>query len=179
MDVSLTDLTDLMIENWLLSILHIQPLTKTCYHNMVGTIKSELEYAARRRLITRSPYETVNLNLHNLLRVPEDKPDEKQVFAPEEVLEFESLALEDFNEDGRKVYRLAPLAALFAFYCGTRVGELTGLMHTDVTDKEIHIRRFVRREDHQVIERAKTKSGIRTIPLTAKGREGKGNSFSG
>ena len=171
MDVSLTDLTDLMIENWLLSILHIQPLTKTCYHNMVGIIKGELEYAARRRLITRSPYETVNLDLHNLLRVPEDKPDEKQVFAPEEVLEFESLALEDFNEAGRKVYRLAPLAALFAFYCGTRVGELTGLMHTDVTDKEIHIRRFVRREDHQVIERAKTKSGIRTIPLTAKGRE--------
>ena len=62
MDVSLTDLTDLMIENWLLSILHIQPLTKTCYHNMVGIIKGELEYAARRRLITRSPYETVNLN---------------------------------------------------------------------------------------------------------------------
>ena len=170
-DVSLTDLTDLMIENWLLSILHIQPLTKTCYHNMVGIIKGELEYAARRRLITRSPYETVNLDLHNVLRVPEDKPDEKQVFAPEVVLEFESLALEDFNEAGRKVYRLAPLAALFAFYCGTRVGELTGLMHTDVTDKEIHIRRFVRREDHQVIERAKTKSGIRTIPLTAKGRE--------
>ena len=170
-DVSLIDLTDLMIENWLLGILEKQPLTKTCYHNMVGIIKGELEYAVRCKLISRSPYETVNLDLQHLLKEPAEKPDEEQVFSPEEVLQFERLALEDFQEPGRKIYRLAPLAALFAFYCGTRVGELTGLMHSDVSDTDIHIRRFVRREDHRVIDRAKTKNGIRSIPLTQKGKE--------
>ena len=170
-DVELNELTDLMIENWILGLLEKKPLTKTCYHNMIGIIKGELAYAVRRGFINRSPYDTVDIDLAHKLKEPEEKTDAEQVFSPAEVLQFESIAMADFDEQGRKVYRLAPLAALFSFYTGVRVGELTGLMHEDISDTDIHIRRFVRREDHKVIDRAKTKNGIRSVPLIGKGKE--------
>ena len=94
----------------------------------------------------------------------------EQVFTPEEICQFEALAIEDFYEAGRKIYRLAPLAALFAFYTGLRVGELTGLRHEDITETDIYIRRFVRREDHKIMDRTKTRAGIRQVPLPDAGK---------
>ena len=58
---------------------------------------------------------------------PPKKADKDQVFSDKEIHTFSSNAWEDFENPGRKVYRLAPLAALFTFYTGLRVGELTGL----------------------------------------------------
>jgi len=165
-DVALVDLTPLMLEEWVLRIIKQYSLTKTAYNNMAIILRQALDYAVRLHLIETNPFREVRIDTKRLLVRPQKKEDKDQVFTDEEVHHFESIAWNDSQNPGKRVYTLAPLAALFLFYTGLRVGELTGLKISDIHADQIYIRRFVRREDHKVIEHPKTESGYRSVQLT-------------
>lgn len=170
-DVPLSKLTPLMLEEWALKKIKAFDMTKTCYNNMTIILRQGLDYAVDMDILNKNPFRRVRIDTRRLLVKPKKKEDALQVFTDEEIRKFEALAWEDFSNPGKKVYRLAPLAALFAFYTGVRVGELTGLRFSDIEGDEIHIQRMVRRNDHKVIDHTKTECGDRYIPLTSKAVE--------
>jgi integrase len=162
--VALTDLTPLMLEKWLYEMIKKNHLTKTCFYNMRTILKQALDYAVRLGKIRSNPLNDAQIDSRVLVHPPK-KADKDQVFSDKEIHTFSSNAWEDFENPGRKVYRLAPLAALFTFYTGLRVGELTGLKESDIEENELVIQRSVRREDHKVVE-PKSYAAYRRIPLT-------------
>lgn len=165
-DLPLLQLTPIALKKFALKKIKEYELTKTAYYNMTLILRQALAYAVEIGELSRNPFDGVEIDTRRLLRRPQKKADEEQVFTSQEIEEFWKLAWEDFETPGRKVYRLAPLAALFALFSGVRVGELTGLKFEDLDGAEINIRRMVRKDDHVVIDHAKTAAGERTIPLT-------------
>ena len=164
--IPLSELTKLSLEKWVLEKIKKFDLTKTAYYNMTIILRQCLDYAVEIELINTNPFRKVKIDTRRLLRKVEKKDDKDQVFTDEEVKKLEKICWNDFHDKGKKRYRLAPLAVLFQFYTGLRVGELTGLKHEDIHEKYICVRRMVRREDHKVVEHAKTDAGIRDVPLT-------------
>ena len=53
-------------------------------------------------------------------------------------------------------HRLAPLAVMFQFYTGLRVGELCAAKYSDLCNGEIHVSRMVRRDSSEIVEHTKT-----------------------
>lgn len=169
--VPLSDLTPLMLKRWTIQTIKDFSLTKTAYNNLAIILRQGLDYAVELGYIPVNPFQKVKIDTRRLLRKPRKKNDCDQVFTDDEVEGFAKLAWEDFNNPGKKVYRLAPLAALFIFYTGLRVGELTGLKFEDVDNYSLHIRRMVRKDDHVVLEHTKTAAGERDIPLIPRAHE--------
>lgn len=167
-DIPLEELTELKLEEWVLTVIKKHHMTKTTYNNMAIILRQGLDYAVKLELIESNNFRKVKIDSRRLLLKPKKKDDCTQVFTDEEIHAFEKLAWRDFQNHGKRVYKLAPLAALFAFYVGCRVGELTGLRFEDIVGDQIHVQRMVRRDDHKVFDHTKTSAGDRYIPLTAK-----------
>ena len=162
--IPLRELTSITLERFVVRAIKDNGLTKTAYHNMALILRQSLDYAVAMEYIEYNPFSRVKIDTRRLLRKAEKKPDREQVFTNEEVLAFSRCAWDDFQEPGKKVYRLAPLAALFIFYSGLRVGELTGLRFEDIEDGNIRVRRMVRKDDHKVLDHTKSHAD-REIPL--------------
>ena len=160
------ELTSIQCEKWLLEKIKDNKLTKTAYYNMSLIIREVLDFAVRNGVISVNPARQFKVN-SSLFRPVSKKADSEQVFSDMEVEKIEEMAWNDFQEAGRKVYRMAPLAALFAFYTGARVGEITGFKWRDIEVNDITVNRFVERESHDIVEHAKSAAGTgRKIPLT-------------
>ena len=169
-EIPLSDLTPDVLEKWVIQTIKDKTLTKRAYNNMAIFLRQGLDYAVKLGLIPKNPYSQVVVS-PTLFRRPQKKNNCMEVFTKEEVRMFEKVAWEDFNNPGKKVYRLAPLAALFIFISGLRVGELTGLRFEDIDGYIIHIRRMVRKDDHSIVEHTKSAAGERDLPLIDKMRE--------
>ena len=169
-DIPLSGLTPLLLEEWALRKIKEGHLTKNCYNNMTVILRQGLDYAVDLDILSKNPFRSVKIDAKRLLAKSRKKDDALQVFTDEEIRKFEKKAWEDYRNPGKKVYRLAPLAALFTFYTGVRVGELTGLRFSDIAGDELHVQRMVRRNDHKVVDHPKTDCGDRYIPLTEKAR---------
>lgn len=73
--------------------------------------------------------------------------------------------------DEVKDYRLSPLALIFQYQTGVRIGELVILRYEDIeTENYIHIQRMYRRDTHEVVEHTKSDDGDRQVYLTEKAR---------
>ena len=167
--IPLTELSPLEIEEWLLKQIKENHLTKTCFYNMRIILSQGLDYAVRQGFIKNNPMADVKINPKLLVHYTKGD-DKDQVFTNEEIQDFSEKAWSDFYEAGKKVYRLAPLAALAVFYLGVRVGELTGLQECDIHGNDLLIRRSVRREDHKVVD-PKSYAAVRLIPLSEQSRQ--------
>ena len=77
------------------------------------------------------------------------------------------MAWEDFRNNTRLKHRLSPLAILFQFETGLRIGELCAIRYEDIeTPDYIHIQRMYRKETEEVVEHTKSVCGDRKVLLT-------------
>ena len=65
-------------------------------------------------------------------------------------------AWNDFKNSKRLVYRLAPLAVMFQFLTGVRIGELCALKFDDVENGVLHVVRMLQRDSDKVVEHTKS-----------------------
>lgn len=99
-------------------------------------------------------------------RREQKKPDNTQVFTYEEKSQMVSLAWEDFK-NAVKFYELSPLALIFQFQTGLRIGELYAVKFSDIENENyIHIQRMVRRDSKEVVSHTKTDCGDRYVFLS-------------
>lgn len=164
-EIPLKKLDRLTLDTWAHTLIKEHDMTKTCYYNVTTIIRQALDYAKEQGLIPSNPMREVKVSA-KLFRKVKKKSNETQVFTVEERREITRYAWEDFRNEV-KDYVLSPLAVLFQFETGVRIGELCALRYEDIEhDHLIHIQRMYRRDCREVVEHAKTDAGDRRIILT-------------
>lgn len=163
-DRPIKKLTKLEIDEWIHAVIRDLELNKHQFSNLRLIIRQELDYAVDKGIIERNPFLDVKVDMRRVLKPERKKPDQTQVYTKEELNKLFKLAWDDFNQKKHPVHQLVPLAVMFMFYTGLRIGEVCGVRYEDINGNSLIIRRMVR-PDGEVIERTKGTYGERTIPL--------------
>lgn len=166
-DIPICKLDKLTLDKWAHNLLQTKQLTKNAYYNITCIIRQELQYAVDLGIIKQNIFSEIRID-PRLFRKVKKKPDALQVFSKEEAQILTKLAWEDF-ENRVKVYEMAPLALLFQYQTGIRIGEACCVMYEDIEERPgyIHIQRMVRRDENRVVEHTKSDCGDRYIILTS------------
>lgn len=165
----LVSLTKLELDEWVHELIKKYNMTKTQYYNVTVIIRQAFEYAVEIGVLEENVFSYVKIDGKRMFRKVKKKPDYTQVFLKDEIPRMIEWAWNDFNSNDRLTHRLAPLAILFQFQTGVRLGELCACCETDIEDVDyIHIQRMYRYGSHEpeVVEHTKTGYGDRKVFLT-------------
>lgn len=166
--ISITSLDKLTLDNWAHRLIQNYQMTKKQYYNSTIIMRQVLDYAVDSGIINVNPFSLVKVDGKRLFRKVKKKPDETQVFSKEDVNKISVMAWDDFYNNTRLKYRLAPLAILFQFQTGLRIGELCAVRYEDIEKADyIHIQRMYRKETNEIVEHTKTACGDRMVLLTS------------
>ena len=168
----LNQLKKLDLDTWAHKLIQDNNMTKKQYYNATIIMRQSLDYAVDLGIITENPFSSVHIDGKRMFRREKKKPDNTQVFLKNEIPVLASLAWKDFTENKRLKYRLAPLAILFQFQTGLRLGELVTVRYDDLERNDsIHIRRMYRYETHEVIDHTKSEYSDRIVYLTEQAKK--------
>ena len=160
-------LTKLDLDNWVHQLIKNYQLTKNAYYNMAVIMRQSLDYAIDLGIIEINPLSLVKIDGKRLFRKVKKKPNETQVFSQSELEQIVPMAWKDFHTR-IKVYELAPLAFLFQFQTGLRLGEVCAVRYEDIeTSDYIHVQRMLRRATNQIVNHTKSECGDRQVLLTS------------
>ena len=165
----LKTLTKLKLDEWAHKLIKDHNMTKNQYYNATVIMRQALTYAADLGIITENPFSAVHIDGKRMFRKVKKKADDTQVFLSNEIPRIQEQAWNDFMTNDKLTHRLAPLAILFQFQTGVRIGELCVCCEEDIEDENyIHIQRMYRYGSHEseVVEHTKTSCGDRKIFLT-------------
>jgi integrase len=98
----------------------------------------------------------VKIDSKRMFRKVQKKKDCTQVYTKEEEILIFREAWNDFKNSKRLVYRLAPLAVMFQFLTGVRIGELCALKFDDVENGVLHVVKMLQRDSDKVVEHTKS-----------------------
>ena len=132
---------------------------------ITGIIRQALDYAVDHNYLEENVFRRVKVD-KRMLRKSQRKSDNTQVFSEAEMREIIEFAWADYRNKVKR-YELSPLAVIFQFQTGVRIGELSTLKFSDVEGDQIHVQRMLRRDTNEVVEHTKTECGDRLIPLTS------------
>ena len=170
----LTSLTKLSLDEWAHKLIKDYNMTKNQYYNVTVIMRQALLYAVDLGIIESSPFSLVKIDGKRLFRKVKKKADDTQVFLSNEIPRIQEQAWNDFMTNDKLTHRLAPLAILFQFQTGVRIGELCACCEEDIEDENyIHIQRMYRYGSHEseVVEHTKTSCGDRKIFLTDRAKK--------
>ena len=88
---------------------------------MKTIVNQMFDYAVKQKYIAASPIHGVKIN-KNKMRAEHKKPGRTQRFLNSEVQKVKELAWDDFKECRHRIHQLAPLAVVFMFCTGIRIG---------------------------------------------------------
>lgn len=166
------DFTKLYLDEWAHGLIKKHSLAKKQYFNCTVIIRQALDYAVDLGILETNPFSLVKIDGRRMFRQEKKKADYTQVYLTNEVNSIFSMAWEDFRENCRLKHRLAPLAILFQFQTGLRLGELCAVRYEDVESEDyIHVQRMYRYETGEVVDHTKTTNGDRQVLLTDAAKE--------
>lgn len=176
----LSSLTKIKLETWVLELVRKHSMTKKQYFNMSLPLRQMMKYAKDCGYIKTNPFEDIRVN-PKLFRKQKKKPSETQVYFEKEEVAIISEAWKEFYENPDLG---APLALIFIFYTGVRLGEVVAFKDTDIEGSFIWVNRMERKqfscddglayhqqENRDLVEHAKTEAGNRKIYLTTEARK--------
>ena len=139
---------------------------KKQYYNISMIMRQILDYAIDADIIPQNPLQQVKINGRMVFTPEKKKPSETQVFTKQEVDALYQTAWRDFHEDNNTIHKLAPLAVMFQFQTGIRIGELCVVRYEDIADTDIYVQRMYRYEEKEVIDYVKGHHDGRYVTLT-------------
>ncbi len=163
-------LDKLTLDMWAHKLIQHYHMSKTQYYNCTIIMRQALDYAVDLGIITENPFSLVQIDGRRLFRQVKKKPDQTQVYFENELKLLSDMAWDDFHSNDKLRYRLAPLAVLFQFQTGVRLGELCALRFSDVKGDYINIERMYRYETKEVVNHTKGFEDRRVL-LTKKAKE--------
>ncbi len=167
--IPIVDLKKLTIDEWMHKLIREKNLTRKQYTNIVTIINQILDYAVDLEIVEVNQARRVKIDGKHLFRPEKKKDSSTEVFTKEEANALKKLAWADF--DNRiKTYTLAPLAVLFQFETGVRIGELLVLRFEDVNGDFITVQRMYRRDCKEVVPYTKGTYGDRRVVLTTEAK---------
>ena len=174
---SMTNIDVMLLESWANTLIKDHNLTRKEWQNLKTIINGIWSYAFRTGIIKINPWESVKITVR--FKQVNKKTPEEEVFIGDELDKIIIKCNEYYELTKNEVY----LAVIFNFYCGLRVGELTGLKFKDIDFENNHI--SVEREvvqnilqnadgsknyDWEIVEHTKTYNH-RFIPLIPKAKD--------
>ena len=155
-DKPIRELKKLELDEWAHSLIREHDMTKTQYYNMSLIMRQCLDYAVDLEIIDVNQFRKVNVDGRRMFRKVRKKKDSTQVYSKDEVIILFQKAWNDFKFSTRLVYRLAPLALMFQFFTGVRIGELCALKFTDIENGILSVSRMLQKDTDKVVEHTKS-----------------------
>lgn len=168
--IPLANLKKLMLDVWAHELIERVGHVKKQYYNISMIMRQMLDYAVDAELIQTNPLQKVKIEARQVFLPVKKKASETQVFTTEEVEALYHAAREDFDSEHNTVHKLAPLAVMFQFQTGVRIGELCALRYEDIEDSEIFVNRMYRFVTKEVVEYTKSHNAGRYVALTAEAK---------
>lgn len=169
--IPIRKLDKLTLDEWAHRLIQSNDMSKKVYYNCTVIMRQALQYSIDLNIIETSPFDAVSIDGKRLFKKDRKKPDATQVFLKNEVTAIDAMAWEDFYTNSRRVHRLAPLAILFQFQTGLRLGELSTVCYADIENSNyIHIQRMYRPRTKEVVEHTKSHED-RKVLLTDKAKK--------
>lgn len=170
--VPIKKLDKVTLDRWAHQLIKDNKMTKKQYYNATVIMRQVLEYAVDSNILEANPFSLVKIDGKRMFRKEKKKSSETQVYLYDEIPVIYGIAMEHFQSNDRLTHKLAPLAILFQFQTGIRVGELCAIRFSDVENENfIHIQRMYRYSTGEVVEHTKTQCGDREVFLTEKAKE--------
>ena len=154
-DKPIRDLKKLELDEWAHSLIREHDMTKTQYYNMSLIMRQCLDYAVDLEIIDDNQFRKVNVDGRRMFRKVRKKKDSTQVYTKDEVIILFQKAWNDFEFSTRLVYKLAPLAMMFQFFTGVRIGELCALKFSDIENGILSVSRMLQKDTDKVVEHTK------------------------
>lgn len=157
-------ITELDIEDFILSIIHEKSLTSKGYSNLRTIIYGVFRRARKKKLVDYNITEVISdIEISKKMFRKSVKPDSLLVFSEDETNRIIDYILKTKPD-------VIGLGILLLFKTGLRPGELVALKKEDVTDKSVSVKRTeVRYKDengkeiYEVRDFPKTEAGIRNV----------------
>ena len=174
--VPIKSLTKLQLDAWIHETIKKHNMTKTAYFNMAVIIRQILDYAVDLDIIEDNLFRKVRVDGRRVFRRVPKKAGTTQVFSDDEIKSLFELAMYDY-QNARLKAELAPLAVIFQFQTGLRIGEVCALQwdDIDVTVGVIRVNKTIQRiylvdgeekYTELIVDKPKTKNSLREIPMT-------------
>ena len=155
-DKPIRELKKLELDEWAHSLIREHDMTKTQYYNMSLIMRQCLDYAVDLEIIDVNQFRKVNVDGRRMFRKVRKKKDSTQVYTKDEVIILFQKAWNDFEFSTRLVYKLAPLAMMFQFFTGVRIGELCALKFSDIENGILSVSRMLQKDTDKVVEHTKS-----------------------
>ncbi len=157
------------LDEWAHRLIREKELTQKAFVNIATIVNQVLEFAVDLEIIESNPFSKVKIDNKHLFKPAKKKDSKKEVYSKEEERELKKLAWSDF-ENRVKVYVLSPLAVLFQFETGVRIGELVVLRYEDIDGDFITVQRMYRRDPKEIVPYTKGTFGERRVILTSEAK---------
>ena len=164
-------ITKLELDSWVHKMIREHEMNKHKYGNFSLIIRQMLNYAVDSEIVEANVFESIRIDRKRVLKPERKKPDHTQVFNVDEELEVISRAMDSFEKKENYVQQLVPLAIIFIFYTGLRIGEVSALRYEDISGNTLTVSRAVRYPDGKIIDHTKGTFGDRDIPLIPAAQE--------
>lgn len=159
------------LDIWVHEMIRKYGMNKHQYNSFRTILGQELDYAVDREIIDHNPFREVHINGKRVLQPEHKKPDQTQVYSQEELHKLREIAWQDFRGHRHKVHQLTPLAVMFMFLTGMRIGEVCVIRYEDMDGQTINIRRLYRHWTKEVVDDTKGTFGDRRVPLIPEAME--------
>ena len=155
-DKRVRELTKIELDEWIHKLIHKYDMTKVMYYNVSLIIRQMLDYAVELDVVEENMFRKVKIDSKRMFRKVRKKKDSTQVYTKDEQIKIFQEAWNDFINSTRLVYRLAPLAVMFQFQTGLRLGELCAVKFEDVENGVLNVVRMLQRDSDEVVEHTKS-----------------------
>ena len=135
-------ITKLEIDTWVHKMIREHEMNAHKYGNFSVILRQMLEFAVDSEIIEKNLFLDVRINRRRVL-VPEE--NYKQWYVP--------------------------LAVIFLFYTGLRIGEISALKFEDIAGNSMLVNRLVRFPTGEIVDHTKGTYGSRTVPLIPQAAE--------
>lgn len=160
------ELSKIELDVWAHKLIEDVHHSKKEYYNVSLLMRQILDYAVELEIVKENLLRQVKINAKMVFLPVKKKTSESQVFTKDEVEALYDVAWNEFEADTCTVHKLTPLAVMFQFQTGVRIGELCALRYEDIIDSEIYVQRMYRHEEHDVVPYTKAHNTGRYVPLT-------------
>lgn len=173
-NMPLKNMTKVFLDEWAHGMIKKYDLTKKAYYNMSIILRQCLDFAVEKGYLPENEFAKVKINT-KMFRRTKKKTSDTQVYNQQEE---ENLIKDMIRRFKNNMKSTAPLAVMFQFETGLRIGEICAVKMSDIEGRYIHIQRQEVREFEQVdsfhtkfkcfkiVEYTKSEDGFRDVYLT-------------
>ncbi len=167
----ITEIRKIDLDKWVHEVIKEFGMNNHQYTGFHAILKQLLDYAVDLGHIEKNPDDELKIEKKRVLKREHKKSDHTQVFSDTEIAQLQRVAWDDFNNKRHPVHQLTPLAVMFMFFTGLRIGEVCAIRYEDIEADELIVRRTYCISNNTVLDHTKGTFGDRRVPLIPQAME--------